>query len=239
MKFTLIFLTLSFIACTSEEPRQKKETKEHDKASSDDSDVAESDTTGLKSEYFQGHVQPDLTLEAIYYTGDDLSLDTFQVSPNKMETYNLKGFNYPQIHGITSPNNRQYLFVNDTCKLLISTSKFNRNEHKILTESGNDNNPIRIDGQAPWGAFGLMPRRQIDSIGFIVNDSSILIPHDAYSDLYEPNVKCQGGDCYTSLFATPFGHILWMQNSDGAGGYNALLFFKSYQYVGRHVSLGF
>ena len=116
----------------------------------------------------------------------------------------------------------------DGLEMRVSSKPFLAGEHKI---SRNKEGILSVDGMAPWGCDGTMPRNTL-LLGVTLNGDAVKIPVEAARNLYEPNFE-------TLAMLTPSAAdkhcLVIMQNSDGAGGYCIIWAFLNGAYAGRAV----
>lgn len=133
------------------------------------------------------------------------------------------------------------LFELDSVKFKIVIGKFNKTAHKIGYINGE---VYKIDNKSFYGTDGELPKNQINSISVIIGLDTIKIPKMAYNDLYEPSLTWKERNetigtlrIYSSLDRKRF--YIYMENSDGAGFYEATLIIREKKYIGRVVDAGF
>jgi hypothetical protein len=123
----------------------------------------------------------------------------------------------------------ELILQNDSVKVVIKTANFTPKEHRI----GKDKQGYvtTIDGKAPKGVDGNLPKIELISITVTFNGKPVAIPLSAYNDLYEPNVS--SFNIYFDKKGTIF--LYMSDNSDGAGGYSVAWIIKDGKYLKRYV----
>ena len=124
-------------------------------------------------------------------------------------------------------------YKTNSLTITIKRATFKPKKHKLLYDC---TQPYlsKIDGKHFWGADGDLPKKLISSIKVTKNGIDIMIPKDAFSDLYEPNFQtlsiCKGSE---NTF------YIKMDNSDGAGGYTIIWIISDGKYYGRYIDTSF
>jgi hypothetical protein len=124
------------------------------------------------------------------------------------------------------------LIQNDSISIAVLTSRFIPQKHKLGSQLDEPNqiNFHKIDGRPFWGTDGRLPKIAISSLKINIAKRAVLIPRNAFSDLYEPsfrmfNVYLDGGNTI----------YIRMDNSDGAGAYTVIWVIKNGKYLKRFV----
>jgi hypothetical protein len=127
------------------------------------------------------------------------------------------------------------VFKNDSLTIIVKKRVFRFKQHKLFYHKGNPNENTasyleKIDGKRFWGTDGEIPRNVISSIKLIDNRAPIVIPEEAFKDLYEPNLQ-------TLSFCSDAQNIFYvrMNNSDGAGAYTIIWVIKDNKYLKRYI----
>jgi hypothetical protein len=123
----------------------------------------------------------------------------------------------------------------DSVIIAVKRGPFNAQKHKLLyskrgeTEKGHSHLE-KIDERLIWGTDGGLPKKSIKSIKITKSGIDVVIPKNAFSDLYEPNLKtlsiCYGPE---NIF------YIKMDNSDGAGAYTVIWAIKDNKYMNRYI----
>lgn len=111
--------------------------------------------------------------------------------------------------------------------VIVKKAAFNSKKHKLTGKPGSISS---IDGKPFWGTDGPIPKQIITSVKIIISGKSILIPINAYNDLYEPNLSTL--QIYIGKDNTIY---VEMDNSDGAGAYSIIWIIKNNQYFKRYI----
>jgi hypothetical protein len=123
--------------------------------------------------------------------------------------------------------NDSCVFKNDDLIAVVKKTSFISNKHKIIKKS---QDLLLIDGKGFWGTDGEIPKSSISKLRLIIKGKSIIIPNNAFNDLYEPRFKT------LSICFGPENTIyVSMSNSDGAGAYTIIWIFKDNKYFSRYI----
>jgi hypothetical protein len=134
----------------------------------------------------------------------------------------LKKFNYEKFDHI-SKNENSLLLISNNISFEIITSKFDSSNNKLEFKDGKYQLE-KINDKPFWGTDGDIPTRKISKMVYWNNDSPVDVPSKYYNDLYQPNLHCYDSYCYIYGYKTERNEIvIIMNNSDGAGGYTAIL----------------
>jgi len=124
----------------------------------------------------------------------------------------------------------------DSLVVTVLSAKFIPKKHKLKyskTEAGCKNCATylsSIDEKHIWGTDGGIPKSTITSLKITHSGSSIVIPRSGFNDLYEPNLKT------LQIFRKDNKTIfIYMNNSDGAGGYSVIWVIKNGKYFKRYL----
>ncbi|MFI5140001.1 MAG: SH3 domain-containing protein [Sphingobacteriales bacterium] len=120
--------------------------------------------------------------------------------------------------------------IDDGLMVIIKSKLFNPKKHKLTYYPSNSNILTKIDGLHIWGTDGGMPKQKISEIKIIKNGKSIVIPEDAFNNLYEPNLSTL--QIYIGKANTIY---IEMDNSDGAGGYSIIWIIKNDKFYKKHI----
>lgn len=95
----------------------------------------------------------------------------------------------------------------------------------------------KIDGQYAYGIDGSVPREEIKEIRISWNGKKILIPKNEYSYFYNPYF-CWNNRPTAEVYLTKDDNqlYLYINGSDGAGGYTSKLIFDKTKFVTSFVS---
>jgi len=160
-------------------------------------------------------------------------IDTI-VSINYLETdlIRLSDFNYQRKSFDIDEN--KLISENDSFKLIIESSKFDTTKHSLSFSSSHKGILERIDNHKIYGTDGNVPVRIIKNIQIEYANDTLIFPINEIEDLYEPNLEL------TRIYQTNNGRIIiWMSNSDGAGGYYVIWIIKNYKIQKRIIGYGF
>ena len=125
-----------------------------------------------------------------------------------------------------------YLVIsNPNFEFKIRRGKFDKSEHKYTFE--NNKHVLKIDDRVPYGVDGGYPTTEIEEISLTIDGKSIHIPDTAYSDLY--NINYENIEIRKTNDGTLFINML--NNSDGAGYYNAVWIFQDKRILRRLITI--
>lgn len=112
-------------------------------------------------------------------------------------------------------------------KVKVNTSSYLSSKQKFLKI---DNDTYLINGKRFWGTDGNIPKIAISSVQISIDNIQILLPVNAYNDLYEPNLE-------TLRYTRGPGNTTYisMNNSDGAGGYTIIWIIRDNKYYARYI----
>ncbi|HKB43436.1 MAG TPA: hypothetical protein VKC90_03570, partial [Chitinophagaceae bacterium] len=125
--------------------------------------------------------------------------------------------------------------INDSLIVVIKSISFNPKIHKLMYSNPipNENTlPVllKIDDHHFWGTDGELPKRIISNVKIIKNGVSVVIPKDAFNDLYEPQLRSL--HVYIDKSDTIY---IEMDNSDGAGAYSIIWTIKNNKFQKRYI----
>ena len=146
----------------------------------------------------------------------------------------------PQV-SYTSFGNDFMTFEAPDIKATITTAPFEASKHRIDYDEGY---PIRIDRKPYYGAYGSMPKKQINSITIIMGKDTVAIPPAAYADLYNLNfayadkgTQRTTNGIYRSV--NPHRLYLYLFCKDNTGSYEVTWIIYDKKYVRRVLDYGF
>jgi hypothetical protein len=125
--------------------------------------------------------------------------------------------------------------INDSLIIIVKSGSFNPKKHKLTYSKPIPNEHIasvltEIDGKQFWGTDGDIPKKIITAVTIIKNGVSIIIPKNAFNDLYEPWLKSL--QVYIGKNNTIY---IEMDNSDGAGAYSIIWIIKNNHYLKKYI----
>jgi hypothetical protein len=194
-------------------------------------------STKITGKFFNGDV--------FLYNEDDKTAEWIQVfyNPEKsVSTHDMQGY----IHrdrlmpvdrlkhiSMASANrtlqNGRLMMHNDSVTVVLNTIPFQEKQHLVHKDS---NGLVeKINGRQPIGTDGGMPGKKLTAISVAINGRSVIIPANAWNDVYEPNLRTCNVFFDT---ATGFMYIYIPDSSDGAGAYSIAWVFRNGQYVKRY-----
>lgn len=129
------------------------------------------------------------------------------------------------------------VFANEDVQVSLKAAPFDQKKHKVVMES--EWQLISIDGQTEWyGTDYTMPLSEYTSIEVKFPDETLVLPKQAYQNLFNPFLDTDDAtDLATSVNYDKENDVLYihMRNSDGAGGYFALLVIKNKRFDRQYV----
>ena len=141
---------------------------------------------------------------------------------------------YTKVPVLTKTNNKITL-QKDSIKIILTEQKFDKTKHKFTYYKEEKTQIALIDDDKYWGLDGGVPTRQYKSIEVTLGQHKIVLPKDAFENLYEPSLH------NTQANYDKTNDILYIQssNSDGAGGYEVIWKIEKGVYKERFVPYGF
>ncbi|MFZ4929690.1 hypothetical protein [Chryseobacterium sp. Mn2064] len=130
------------------------------------------------------------------------------------------------------------IFKSGNIKVSIVSDKFNYKAHKKFFSSSQYSGQKIEDkykGNPIWGTDGTIPQTYYQSITVQIGDKKIQIPNKEIENLFNPNNELT--NCYYDRKSDTL--YISMLNSDGAGGYVALLKIVNGEYKGKTVTMPF
>jgi hypothetical protein len=136
---------------------------------------------------------------------------------------------------ILTKGNFKIILQKDSVKVVLSQQEFVISKHKFTYYKEDKNQIALIDDDKYWGLDGCVPTRQYKSIEITFGQRKILLPKNAFENLYEPSLR------NTQVNYDKTNDILYIQssNSDGAGGYEVIWEIEKGVYKERYVAYGF
>jgi len=137
------------------------------------------------------------------------------------------------------------LFSSKDLSVEITAARFDTALHKLTYANKKRTFLLKIDGNPIWGTDGNIPRKKISRVAVTVGEHVFNLPANALEGLYEPNF-CYGSrneteTAYCRVFiSTDKQRIyIYMENSDGAGGYEVVWVIQHGHYLKRILDYGF
>ncbi len=176
-------------------------------------------------------------LVKLFRDADETKYDTVvHYSFLEKDLFPLATFNYPAIQNKSENENSITLF-DDSLSVRITRQKFEASAHQLAYKkyAGDDNQYLsKIDGQEIFGTDGGEPNYEIANIQITQNGKAFSLPKSEFKNLFEPNFM------HADVYRTNDGRIiLWMINSDGAGGYYVIWILKEGRVQKRFTGMGF
>ena len=144
---------------------------------------------------------------------------------------------------VSSVNNDEIIFANETASFKITTGNFDATKHKVSWVG--DKYAVKLDNHPFWGTENKVPKRIIASVTVIIGGDTVGIPTAAFVDLYEPHfyyTNAKGSsktycNVYTSADHRRF--YIYMLNGEGTGRYEVTWIIQDKHYMRRVVDWGF
>ena len=138
-------------------------------------------------------------------------------------------------------------FEGDGIKVKITTSNFDASKHKLNYYANPDNKQkylVRIDNKPFYGAYGVLPKTNIESITVVIDHDSVSIPSTAYADIFNPSLTYSEAGVekhINDVFRSPDGHRLYiyMLRRDDKGSYEVTWVIQDKKYLRRVLDYGF
>ena len=140
---------------------------------------------------------------------------------------------------VKSLNNDAIIFSNDTVVVRITTGTFDPTKHKVTWYA--DKYAVKLDNHAFWGTENTVPKHTITSIVAIVEADTVVIPAEAFADLYEPHLYYTdskgSGKTYCNVYrsADRRKYYIYMLNGEGTGRYEVTWIIQDKHYLRRVV----
>jgi hypothetical protein len=135
----------------------------------------------------------------------------------------------------TSESANSIRFKKGAIEVNLSSSKFDKNKHKIKYYKDYPSQIELIDNKQYWGKDGGLPTSEYKNITIRKGKTKLALPQVAFNDLYEPTL-------YNSeVLYDEANEIIYIQtmNSDGAGTYYVIWKIEKGVYKGRLVAYNF
>jgi hypothetical protein len=180
---------------------------------------------------------------------DNLSRVQEKDIQNDLTSFTLAGVDQsmgklmPQSLSVTGYSDKGISFGGDDLAgnkiaVTITAGVFFPTKHKLMQM---DKFLARIDNKGYFGNYGKVPSVSIGSVTLLINNDTIAIPADAYSDLYNPSFyyKDQSGNIKSHdnvyLSADKRTIYIYMLNPDNMGGYEVTWVIQDKKYLRRVV----
>lgn len=136
---------------------------------------------------------------------------------------------------VSAKSNSTIIFKKDSIKIVLTEQKFDKSKHKFSYYKDARNQIELIDNKKYWGSDGGIPTREYKSIEVTIGQRKIVLPKNAFENLYEQNLYD------TKVNYDKTNDILYIQsmNSDGAGGYVVIWKIEKGIYKEKYVTYGF
>jgi hypothetical protein len=132
-------------------------------------------------------------------------------------------------------------FAGNNIQVTITAGVFFPTKHKLTIM---DKHLLRIDNKAYFGNYGKVPSVSIAAVTLLINNDTIAIPAEAFSDLYNPSFfyKDETGKIKSHdnvYFSADKRNIyIYMLNPDDSGGYEVTWVIQDKKYLRRVVDFG-
>ncbi len=129
----------------------------------------------------------------------------------------------------------QVILKKDNIEVVLTEQRFDRSKHTLSFFKEYRDQLEFIDNKKFWGTDGGIPTTEYKSIEISIGQKKILLPKNAFSDLYEISLN------NTKVNYDKIKDILYIQslNSDGAGNYEVIWKIEKGIYKERYVAQGF
>jgi hypothetical protein len=135
------------------------------------------------------------------------------------------------------------IFSNDTTTVQITTGGFDPSKHKVTWYA--DKYAVKLDNRAFWGTENTVPKHTIASVVAVIGLDTVVVPHEAYADLYEPNLFYTDANGREKTFCSVYMSVdrrkyyIYMLNGNGTGRYEVTWVIQDKHYLRRVVDWGF
>lgn len=133
-------------------------------------------------------------------------------------------------------------FDGDDIKATITTAPFDASKHKLDYD---EKYLIKIDRKTYYGGYPKAPSTYIANITMMIGNDSVLIPRQAYFDLYNLNLTYtdkSGTERSTNgIYRSKDGHkiYLYLFCKDNTGSYEVTFVIQDKKYLRRVLDYGF
>lgn len=123
---------------------------------------------------------------------DEPDLVSYLIKKEKMsklaQQHVINRFNYIPLETIKC-DDKNIITVSDssynsTINISLTINDFSKSDHKIKYDDDDDEVIEKINGKSPYGSFYGLPYNYISNIKILFNNQEIIIPNEAYDDLY-------------------------------------------------------
>lgn len=134
-------------------------------------------------------------------------------------------------------------FEGNNITVTIKAGTFDPSKHKIGTY-GEKKHVVRIDGKPFYGNYGTLPNYSIASVTMTIGKDTVLIPAEAYADLYSPqftyNDEKGAARTYNGVYLSPDKRTIYiyMLNRESIGSYEVTWIIQDKKYLRRVVDSG-
>ncbi len=141
----------------------------------------------------------------------------------------------------TSSDENSMTFSDDNIKATVTTATFDPSKHKLDFD---EKTLIKIDRKTYYGNYGKVPQTYISKIVLTINNDTVSIPLQAWSDLYNVNFMYNDKGTRRSLngiYSSKDGHrvYLYLFNKDNTGSYEVTWIIQDKKYLRRVLDYGF
>jgi len=135
------------------------------------------------------------------------------------------------------------IYKGDDITVTLTTGIFDPSAHKLLYFD--EKWLVKIDGKGFFGNYGKIPRNNIKSVVVTIGKDSIVVPTEAYFDLYNPSFMYKdAGGTQRSLNSVYVSNdkrkiYIYMLSLDDRGSYEVTWIIQDKKYLRRVVDFGF
>lgn len=138
-------------------------------------------------------------------------------------------------------------FEGNGMSVKIKAGIFDASRYKLGYYTNQDNNKkylVKINGRPFYGDYGRVPNTTIESITVLLGKDSVIIPKEAYADLYNPifSYNENGVEKYiNNVYISADGrtYYIYMLKRETGGSYEVTWVIQNGQYLRRVVDFGF
>ncbi len=143
---------------------------------------------------------------------------------------------------VTSFGDNYITYDSNKLSITIKAGVFVPTKHKLAFE---EKRLLKIDGKPYYGNYTKVPQTTIASVTVIDDKDTIVIPPNAFSDLYNPGFVYRDASgvmrSQDAVYLSPDKHriYIYMLNRDDTGGYEVTWVIQDKKYLRRVLDYGF
>ena len=145
---------------------------------------------------------------------------------------------------ILAAGNNFITFGQENVEIKITGGVFDKTKHKLGYSDTEKKYLTKIDNKGFFGDYSKMPKTQINDVTIIIARDTIVLPKEAYFDLYNPIFSFKEGGIQKSsnkvyLSADGRKMYIYMLKQETGGSYEVTWVIQDKKYYKRVVDFGF